>query len=513
MPTAKDPHQLASVPLLVALCVIQAGCAAATPAAPTCPRVDERKLAHRVAMEVLAELRAQGALAPHSDDGDGDDGDDDDDDGEAAAPTGAAGTRARVPTTGAAARGGREPLVTIVEFTDFQCPFCARVGPTMQRLLDEFPDDLRIVVRHNPLPFHNNARPAAMAAAEAQAQQGDAGFFRMHDLLFANQQALERPDLERYAQELRLDLPRFRRALDQSTHAARIDQDAAEAARVNATGTPGFLVNGRLLMGAQPYETFAAMVRSELATARLLMQRGVARSAVAERILAEPNPSPAPDAARPSPRRELDPDTVYRVPASAAPARGPADALVTVVVFSDFQCPFCSRLAPTLQQLRDQYRRDLRIVFRHNPLPFHDNAMPAAEAAAEAFAQLGDAGFWAMHDLLFANQQALERADLERYAQQAGLNLRDFRRALDDHRHQAAIQRDMALAQSIGASGTPASFVNGRRLSGAQPLSAFQELVDARLTEARDRIAHGTPRRGVYDAITRSGATAPVYLP
>jgi len=90
-------------------------------------------------------------------------------------------------------------------------------------------------VRHNPLPFHANARLAAMAAAEAQAQQGNTGFFRMHDLLFANQQALERGDLERYAQELGLDLARFRRALDQSVHAQRIDQDSAAASRAGAT--------------------------------------------------------------------------------------------------------------------------------------------------------------------------------------------------------------------------------------------------------------------------------------
>ena len=113
---------------------------------------------------------------------------------------------------------------------------------------------------------------------------------------------------------------------------------------------------------------------------------------------------------------------------------------------------------------------------------FHDKAMLAAEAAQEAFAQRGNAGFWRFHDTLFENQQHLERADLERYAQEQGLDMARFRAALDNHTHQARIRDDMAAADATGASiGTPAFFINGKFVAGALPFEEFQRRIDAAL--------------------------------
>ena len=111
-----------------------------------------------------------------------------------------------------------------------------------------------------------------------------------------------------------------------------------------------------------------------------------------------------------------------RVPLEG-PMKGPANAKVTIVEFSDFQCPFCGRVMPTLQQIEKNYGNDVRIVFIHNPLPFHPNAEPAAEAAIAADAQ---GKFWQMHDKLFANQQNLTRPDFEKYAQEIGLDMGKF---------------------------------------------------------------------------------------
>src|SRR5690606_18619747 len=106
------------------------------------------------------------------------------------------------------------------------------------------------------------------------------------------------------------------------------------------------------------------------------------------------------------PRRPVpDPNAVYRVPIDGRPSHGPADALVTIVVFADFECPFCARVQPTLQEVADRYGRDVRFVFRHNPLSFHPNALPAALAAEEVFRQRGARGFFRYHDLLFENQR------------------------------------------------------------------------------------------------------------
>jgi len=114
----------------------------------------------------------------------------------------------------------------------------------------------------------------------------------------------------------------------------------------------------------------------------------------------------------------------YKVPITAAqPSKGPKGAPVTIVEFSDFQCPFCGRVEPTIKQVMDTYGDKVRIVWRNNPLPFHQNAAPAAELATEAFTQGGNDKFWEVHNMLFANQKALSRADLEGYAQKAGLNM------------------------------------------------------------------------------------------
>ncbi|MHB1846943.1 MAG: DsbA family protein, partial [Deltaproteobacteria bacterium] len=117
-----------------------------------------------------------------------------------------------------------------------------------------------------------------------------------------------------------------------------------------------------------------------------------------------------------------DSNVVFKANVGSSPARGPADAKVTIVEWSDFQCPFCGRVEPTLKQLTEKYGDKIRIVWRNQPLPFHPNAMPAAKAAMAALAQ-GTDKFWKMHDLLFQNQRELSPANYEKWAQEAGLDM------------------------------------------------------------------------------------------
>jgi protein-disulfide isomerase len=201
-----------------------------------------------------------------------------------------------------------------------------------------------------------------------------------------------------------------------------------------------------------------------------------------------PDYNPPTEPARPSyptrpSRPPEDPDRVYTIEvAPDAPSHGSRHAPVTMLYVSDFQCPFCARVAPTVARLEERYGERLRVVWMNYPLPFHQNAMPAAEAAMEAHAQQGDRGFWRMYETLFANQRALTADDLERYAQQQGLNLSRFRAAMRDHRHQATIRRDMSAITASGSSvGTPTFFINGRKLSGAQPFERFTAAIDRAL--------------------------------
>lgn len=424
--------------------------------------------------------------------------------------------RLRVEPGDSPSLGATEPLVTIVAFSDFQCPFCRHAAPTVARLVREFPDEVRVVFRHNPLPFHRNALPAAEAAVEAYEQGGAEMFWRFHDLLFENQRALSRADLEIYARQVGADPQRFAAALDSHTHRARIREDQAVTQRLGARGTPAFFINGRPLMGAQPYEAFSAIVREEVTLARRALERGVPRATYYAALMERAREAPPADEGRGAEfvrrERELDPDAVYRVPVRGRPQLGPDDALVTIVEFSDFQCPFCSRVLPTLEEVRQRYGNDVRIVFRHNPLPFHDHAMAAAEAAEEVYRQLGSSGFFAYADRLFRNQRILDTTTLVRLAGEVGADLGEVERALSERRHRSTIEADQDLTRSLGAVGTPTFFINGRELRGAQPFVSFEAAIDDALRRAQARVRQGTPRADVYEALIRDGATSPQFI-
>jgi protein-disulfide isomerase len=174
------------------------------------------------------------------------------------------------------------------------------------------------------------------------------------------------------------------------------------------------------------------------------------------------------------------------------PAKGPEGAPVTVVEFSDFQCPFCARVNPTLAKLQEAYAGKVRVVFRDLPLlNIHKNAGHAAEAAHCA----NDQGkFWEMHDRLFANQQKLAPAELKEHAVALGLDATAFNQCLDSGKYTAEWRRDSQEASRLGLSGTPAFFINGRLLSGAQPYDAFAQIIDEELAlaEAKKTGASGS---------------------
>jgi protein-disulfide isomerase len=170
------------------------------------------------------------------------------------------------------ARGSSKAQVTIVAFSDFQCPFCSRVLPTLDKLVKDYPDKIRIFFRHNPLPFHSDAPLAAQAAVAAEAQ---GKFWEMHDKLFANQQNLKRPDLEKYAKEIGLDVEKFKKDIDSPATKKRVDDDTELGKKLGVQGTPNFFINGRPVRGAVPYEQFKSTVDDELGRGKKLMAKGV----------------------------------------------------------------------------------------------------------------------------------------------------------------------------------------------------------------------------------------------
>jgi protein-disulfide isomerase len=387
-------------------------------------------------------------------------------------PPGAGGRKKVTIPPHAPRKGSATAKVTIVAFSDFQCPFCSRVVPTLKQIEEKYKKDVAVVFMNQPLPFHNNAGIAAQAFLAA-ARQDKA--WEMHDKLFENQRALDRPSLDKYAQDLGLKMPKFKKDFDDPEIQKQIKSDSDFGSSVGANGTPTFFVNGRELVGAQPLPAFEALIDQEIKTADGLLAKGVKPGELYAKLLEEAGPGPGPG---PGPGGE--PSGKVEIEVGGAPSKGPKNAKVTIVTFSDFQCPFCSRVNPTMEEIEKTYKGKVRIAFKHLPLPFHDNAQVAAEAALAAHAQ---GKFWEMHDKLFANQGALDRASLETYAKDLGLNVAQFKAALDSGKYADYVKQDAALASRVGANGTPAFFINGKLLSGAQPFPAFKQMIDEALTQ------------------------------
>lgn len=171
------------------------------------------------------------------------------------------------------------------------------------------------------------------------------------------------------------------------------------------------------------------------------------------------------------------------------PAKGPADAKVLIVEFSDFQCPYCARFTQqTLPSILSEYSDRVRFVFMNFPLTsIHPDALKAAEASECAYDQ---GAFWEYHDLLFQNQSALDVESLKSYAASLGLNTNEFNDCLDSGEKTDDVEKDMTAAQkavqeaNLDRFGTPAFFINGKHFGGAQPFEAFKQVIDAALAEA-----------------------------
>jgi protein-disulfide isomerase len=164
------------------------------------------------------------------------------------------------------ALGRASAPVTLVEFSDFQCPFCQRVAPTMKRLRETYGDKLRIVWKDFPL---TQIHPQAFKAGEAAHCAGDQGkYWEYHDTLFANQQQLSPEELKKHAADLGLDAAAFSTCLDTSKYGERVRNGVAEGTRLGVNSTPTIYVNGRMLSGAQPYETFVSVIDEELSKSK-----------------------------------------------------------------------------------------------------------------------------------------------------------------------------------------------------------------------------------------------------
>jgi protein-disulfide isomerase len=322
---------------------------------------------------------------------------------------------------------------------------------------------VRYLVKDFPLDsIHPEARAAAVAARCAAEQDA---YWPMHDALFARQDewsgqgAAVNDVFEALATDLALDSEALSACLTSGRHDAVIQSNQDEGVTLGITGTPGFFINGFPISGAQPYELFEYAI-------------GLAE----EGTLADAYVAPETQAA-PTPSGPVEIDT------TGAPVIGDPDAPITIVEFTDYQCPFCSRhFLETYPQIVADYVEtgQVRYVFMDFPL---SSIHPQAQLAAEAARCAGDQdAYVSMHDALFAHQEEWNGRDdagtiFAGLAAELGLDVADFTACLDSRTHEAAVLADLEEGVRLGVDGTPAFFLNGNLLSGAQPYSAFQEVI------------------------------------
>jgi protein-disulfide isomerase len=335
--------------------------------------------------------------------------------------------------------------VTIIEFFDYQCPFCLNTNPALTEAIKNHPGKVRLMLKHLPLPIHPDSALAHQAALAA-GEQGR--FWEMHDLLFANQGKLKLTDLLHYAQQLHLDVPTFQKALQSGRFRHVIDDDGAVARGLGISSTPTFFINGQSFIG-------------QLSADRL-------NAAIDEAL----NPAASATVAAPGTV------SVANLDLSRAPVRGQPQAAVTIIEFSDLQCPFCASVTPTLRELMEQYPDQVRWVFKNFPLDFHADS-PLAHAAALAAERQGK--FWEMHDLIFANQRNLKRDNLLAEARSLNLDMDRFTADLDSADIRKQLEADKKEGQGLGVNGTPSFFMNGKPLSGAMPIEQFQAAINNEL--------------------------------
>jgi protein-disulfide isomerase len=361
--------------------------------------------------------------------------------------------------------------VTIVEFTDYQCPFCARHSiDTMPILVSEMIDSGRVHYMLKDLPL-DQLHPDARSAATAARCAGDQGaYWEMHDIIFANQESWAGlgPETEGvflgFAAELRLDTEEYADCMVSGRFDSAIENNVNEARALGVDGTPFFFVDGYPLSGARPTEHFQIAVE--------LAEEGRLAEAFAPPPQAEPQPPSGP----------------VEVTIGDAYVLGDIDAPVTIVEFTDFQCPFCSRhYQQTFPQIIDSYVNEglVRYVFKDFPL---NSIHPQAFAAAEAARCAGDQdAFLEMHNLLFdrqgdwGNQEPTDT--FIGYAGDLGLDTDQFGVCLSSGKYSEAVNADLQQGMELGVTGTPAFFLNGHLVSGAQPYELFVQAIESLISE------------------------------
>ena len=395
-------------------------------------------------------------------------------------------------------RGSKDAPVTVVNFSDFQCPFSKRSIDLMESLMKRYDGKVRYVFKHFPLSFHKLAKPASYAAVAAQ-NQGK--FWEYYAKLYSDVKNLSEETIVAYAKELKLDMDRFNADRISPETAAKVQADIAQGTLFGVRGTPTMFINGVRIVGANTAK-IEEVIAQQIVVGEQLRAKGV-KEPYSEIVKNGQTKFTPPKREAPAVSQD-----VYKVEIPAhAPVWGADDALVTVVLFDDFECPFCSRLYGTYEQLKKDYEGKIRIAFINLPLGFHKKAKDAAYLAAAAHKQ---GKFWEMYSFLFTKQKEWNHAPdfkawLEEHKAELPADWETLKKDMESKNIENLVAEDIKTATSLALRGTPASFVNGRFISGALPIDSFKKVIDEEFSKAEGK---GLKGDALYRDIIKDGKPA-----
>ena len=372
-------------------------------------------------------------------------------------------------------KGDPKAAITLFEWSDYQCPYCAKYSAeTWPQIATEYvePGKVRIVFRDFPLTMHPHAQKASEAARCVGEIGGAEGYWKMHDRLFATQDAWSAKDdaaadFKQLAGEIGVDQARFDKCLDEGEQTAAVQASIEAGGLEGLQATPTFVLKGGRIEGAYPFETFKEKLDIVLAGGEL--------------------PTPPPEYVQvDAPKVEFE--------VGDAPVRGDADAKVTFIEVSDFQCPYCAQFfQQSNEALIGEYVDTGRVRYAFVDLPLaqiHPQAAKAAEAAHCARDQGGDEAFFKMHDALFAGQERWAGSEdavamFATLADEAGLDGAALKACVDAGTHTPTVDAAAAKAMAIGLNGTPSFVINNQVTAGV--------LDPAMLKDAIERAERGDP--------------------
>ena len=377
-----------------------------------------------------------------------------------------------------------DAAVTLILIDDFECPFCYRLYKTYEELKKEYADKIRIVFINLPLKFHKKAKSLAIGAMAAHKQDK---FWEMYDIIFKNKtQWKKAEDLNEWliskAKELQLDITRFKRDLNNKTIEGYIESDIKTVQKMGIRGTPGTLINGRFISGALPLGTFKKVIDEALEKAAPLMEKGlkgeslyreITKDGLDRIIKAEKD------------KKRTDPFKRYDIELTGKePWIGNDKAPVTIIEFTEHQCPFCKRGAESIKNVLKDYKDKVKLVFRHLPLSFHKQALPAAYFTIAVKKDYGNKKFFEASEMLFANQRDWKKDHMkafEKYSRKLGLDWNKIKKTMDDPETKTTLNMDMSEAAKHNIKSVPAFFINGQLVSGAKKEEYFKALIDKAL--------------------------------